>query len=244
MEAARLGFGREAFVFIDDVNRLTRSVDVVEAMQKAVRGVGYEYFSFFGFPNPNQSFAETMLAIHLPQRWYELYLAENYAQVDHILRFAKQTSRPFDWKSAPYDPQREPRTAEYAQRVNDFGLAEGYCVPIPGPRGSDGGVWMGGGKADPSPGVKPFLHLMALYAFERLRCILDWQPGEKPVLTSREREVLTWVAAGKSAWEIGEILRIAKRTVDQHVQNAFRKLGAANRTQAVALALRDRLIDP
>lgn len=61
-------------------------------------------------------------------------------------------------------------------------------------------------------------------------------------LTVRESEVLRWVANGKSAREIGEILAIAKRTVDEHVQTAMRKLGAANRTHAVALALRDDII--
>lgn len=61
-------------------------------------------------------------------------------------------------------------------------------------------------------------------------------------LTVRENEVLRWVARGKSAWEIGEILGITKRTVDLHVQTAVRKLGAFNRTHAVALALRDGLI--
>lgn len=61
-------------------------------------------------------------------------------------------------------------------------------------------------------------------------------------LTPREREVLTWVAQGKSAREIGKILHITKRTVDEHVQAAARKLGAANRTQAVALALVGRII--
>jgi DNA-binding CsgD family transcriptional regulator len=62
-------------------------------------------------------------------------------------------------------------------------------------------------------------------------------------LTGREREVLTWVAQGKSAWEIGEILGIVKRTVDEHAASAFRKLGAVNRAQAVAIAIRDRLIE-
>lgn len=62
-------------------------------------------------------------------------------------------------------------------------------------------------------------------------------------LTLREIEVLGWVARGKSAWEVGEILHITKRTVDEHVQRAARKLGAANRIHAVALAVRDRIID-
>jgi LuxR family transcriptional regulator, quorum-sensing system regulator BjaR1 len=69
------------------------------------------------------------------------------------------------------------------------------------------------------------------------------ETGTAPILTPREREVLAWVAQGKSAWEIGEILEIAKRTVDEHAQTAVRKLGAVNRTHAVAIALRDNLIE-
>lgn len=67
-------------------------------------------------------------------------------------------------------------------------------------------------------------------------------PRVKHSLTAREAEVLHWVARGKSAWEIGEILNIAKRTVDEHVQTAVRKLGAVNRTHAVAIAVRDCII--
>lgn len=62
-------------------------------------------------------------------------------------------------------------------------------------------------------------------------------------LTARQIEVLGWVARGKSAWEIGEILQITKRTVDEHVRGIVQKLGTANRTEAVAVALRDRIID-
>ena len=55
-------------------------------------------------------------------------------------------------------------------------------------------------------------------------------------------DVLAWAAEGKSAWETGEILGIAKRTVDEHVQSASRKLNAVNRAQAVVAALRERFI--
>jgi LuxR family quorum sensing-dependent transcriptional regulator len=62
-------------------------------------------------------------------------------------------------------------------------------------------------------------------------------------LTSRELAVLEWVARGKSAWEIGEILHITKRTVDAHVNSAVSKMGVANRTHAVAITVRDRIVD-
>jgi DNA-binding NarL/FixJ family response regulator len=35
----------------------------------------------------------------------------------------------------------------------------------------------------------------------------------------------------RSAWEIGQILTVSKRTVDEHAQTAMRKLGAASRTR-------------
>lgn len=66
--------------------------------------------------------------------------------------------------------------------------------------------------------------------------------AKKAVLTARQSEVLRWVANGKSAAEVGGILQITKRTVDEHVQTAVRKLGAQNRTHAVALALRAGVI--
>src|SRR3982074_357800 len=50
--------------------------------------------------------------------------------------------------------------------------------------------------------------------------------AERNALTSRELEVLTWVARGKSAWEIGKILQISKRTGDQHVHKDVPKLCA------------------
>lgn len=69
------------------------------------------------------------------------------------------------------------------------------------------------------------------------------EPPARPYsLTAREIEVLAWVACGKSASAIGEMLDITKRTVDAHVSSIVSKIGAVNRTQAVAIAIRDGLI--
>jgi len=100
-----------------------------------------------------------------------------------------------------------------------------------------------GTDVDLAANAKPGLHLISLYAFERMRQLLGRKSEVKPPLTPREREVLAWSAQGKSAWEIGTILSVGKRTVDEHAQTAMRKLGAVNRTQAVAIALRHRLFD-
>jgi DNA-binding CsgD family transcriptional regulator len=57
-------------------------------------------------------------------------------------------------------------------------------------------------------------------------------------LTPRERECLKWAAVGKSEWEISQILGISEHTSEKHLLNAKSKLGAVNRVQAVAEAIR------
>jgi DNA-binding NarL/FixJ family response regulator len=61
-------------------------------------------------------------------------------------------------------------------------------------------------------------------------------------LTPRELEVLTLIGQGRSNGEIAEALTIAPRTVKVHVQNILGKLGAGNRTEAVSIAVRQKLI--
>jgi transcriptional regulator EpsA len=55
-----------------------------------------------------------------------------------------------------------------------------------------------------------------------------------PALTRRELEILEWMQKGKSNGEMADILGISHLTVKNHVQKVLRKLGANNRTQAVA----------
>ncbi len=67
-------------------------------------------------------------------------------------------------------------------------------------------------------------------------------PGPRESLTPREREILALVAAGRSNGEIGRQLFIATKTVSVHVSNILAKLGASGRTEAAAIARRDRLL--
>ena len=61
-------------------------------------------------------------------------------------------------------------------------------------------------------------------------------------LTVREREVLAWVARGKTNAEIAELLWLAPSTVRKHLENVYAKLGVRTRTAAVARFL--GLIEP
>jgi len=58
-------------------------------------------------------------------------------------------------------------------------------------------------------------------------------------LTSREREVLGWLACGKSNAEIAMILGISAATVSKHLEHIYPKLGVENRTAAASFVSRD-----
>jgi LuxR family quorum-sensing system transcriptional regulator CciR len=63
----------------------------------------------------------------------------------------------------------------------------------------------------------------------------DVAPCVSP-LTDRQLECLRWISLGKSSTDIGQIMRISKRTVDYHVTVICERLGVRTRVQAVAFA--------
>lgn len=63
-------------------------------------------------------------------------------------------------------------------------------------------------------------------------------------LTARESDVLRLLARGRTNRQIGEELFISGKTASVHVSNILAKLGAAGRTEAVAIAYREGLIEP
>uniref|UniRef100_B0T9G9 Transcriptional regulator, LuxR family n=1 Tax=Caulobacter sp. (strain K31) TaxID=366602 RepID=B0T9G9_CAUSK len=57
------------------------------------------------------------------------------------------------------------------------------------------------------------------------------------VLTPRLREVLILASDGLTAIQIGDALGLSYRTVNQYLSDAYKRLGARNRTQAVTIAV-------
>jgi len=61
-------------------------------------------------------------------------------------------------------------------------------------------------------------------------------------LTEREREVLALMVEGLSNTQIAGKLGVSSSTIKSHVSNVLSKLGVASRTEAVSLALRNRIV--
>jgi LuxR family quorum sensing-dependent transcriptional regulator len=235
-------FGADVLSFIEGLDRLSDTNQVLRAMERAVARFGFEFLLFTGLlPGKGEPFDDLVLANGWPPEFLQDYSKRDYILFDPIARLAQQSANPFAWEGRRYFSSEDRCVAEVMKHAADFGIARGFIVPIHGPAGYEACVSMSGHDVDLPAELRPAVHLMAHYSFNRIWALVA--PQRKSArLSEREREVLTWAAKGKSAWEIGEILHIAKRTVDEHTQHAFRKLGAVNRTQAVAIALHSRLI--
>jgi DNA-binding CsgD family transcriptional regulator len=90
------------------------------------------------------------------------------------------------------------------------------------------------------------LHLRMIHEHQRLFLWLEERSSAGPQtestdpgLTARERQVLEWLAQGKTNPEIGLILGISSRTVQKHAERLYRKLGVETRL-AAAMCLMER----
>jgi DNA-binding NarL/FixJ family response regulator len=87
--------------------------------------------------------------------------------------------------------------------------------------------------------VTQALHDVAARQVPRARQEAD---GGVPALTERELQVLRGMGRGRSNSEIGKELYLSEDTVKTHARRLFRKLGAADRAQAVAMGFRWGLV--
>jgi len=68
-------------------------------------------------------------------------------------------------------------------------------------------------------------------------------PGAAPALSPREQQVVSLLAEGLANKQIAHQLDISETTIKGYLRDVYDKLGANDRAQAVAIALRHRLID-
>ncbi len=236
---------RSAFEFIQGIERLSTTGEIMDAMGALLKKHGFEYHCVSFLATATETLEDILLSNRLPEEWLKLYIEREYVHDDPAFRYAKTVVRPFRWfKESPYDPEREPRAAEVVQRARDFGILDGFLIPVASTAGRMGQIWFGGRTLDLPERQLPALHLMAIYAFDRILKLHGSPARHQASLTPREREILTLVANGKSTWDIGEALHISSRTVKEHIKHLCPKLGAVTRTQAVMIAVRDKIIQP
>jgi DNA-binding CsgD family transcriptional regulator len=181
------------------------------------------------------------------QDWKQHYMERKFHHVDPTIHRAALSISPVDWNRF----ERDSRFNAVFRSADDFGISpQGITVPIRGPYGDRGLLSVTARVSDTEwqklrPTLMGDLQMAAVHLHDAImRSGLVLPPLARPLLSGREREVLQWVAAGKSQQDVGDILGISNRTVEVHLRSAREKLGALTTVQAVGRAIGLNIIFP
>jgi DNA-binding CsgD family transcriptional regulator len=184
--------------------------------------------------------------VEFPEGHFETYLAEDWEAVDPILAFTATATRPFCWDDVAPRMQFSQDQTALLDECKRVGVHSIIVAPFPNPNGGCDIVGVSRRQAGlPDRSRTAVLQAICVQTWCRLADLIGIgvDNGYREItLTNRELEILKWVKDGKSNSEISEIMDLSVKTIEYHVGNILKKLGAANRTTAVVIAIKHRLL--
>lgn len=174
----------------------------------------------------------------------EHYLREKLYRSNPRISLAQKRMAPFYWDEVPETRVMSERDRRYAELDARIGSPYGYGIPVFGPFGRNGFVGLTLTEARLSEADERLFQWSSQIGHLRFCALLAEELGPPAPLSEREREVLTWVARGKSNNAIGTILGISAHTVDAHLRRIYLKLGVYDRITATVRGLGIGLIRP
>jgi LuxR family quorum sensing-dependent transcriptional regulator len=196
-----------------------------------------------GLPSYGEDVEALIVANRWPDEWTHHYRANRYFLDDPVSQWSFAKSVPFTWADARAGTADTARTRQIKEHAKDLGMVDGIAFPMFDPHNwqavvslaSDAPVTL----TKKETGV---IYLASVMAQSQVSKLSDANRNAQQELTVREKDVLTWMAHGKSLWETATILGISEATVKIHLAAIRTKLGATNTTHAVARGLRSRQI--
>jgi LuxR family quorum sensing-dependent transcriptional regulator len=220
---------------LDNITRLAESFleerDLFQFGVSYLRPDGMESGEFV----PLSNISEDFLAYYAEQDYYLL---------DPLARYCMHTSTPFVWHEVLNINDQPPIVRRIYSEAEEFGMPQGMTVPIRSVKGLTGTVTFAGHRDRFGPRERLEMNILAMAMHARVAELSSEVKtmGQSRRLSDREQETLKWGALGKTSDEIASILGLTKRTVDQHFENAAKKLGTVNRVHTVVKAFRHSLI--
>lgn len=227
-------------------------------LQRVVESAGFEASTYAEVSRgPGLSLKDPFYTTDLSRSFTSDYESNRFAEIDPVVHRALSSSMPFRWHDVPQyrnalvpRPGAKGKINDLCALARDHGYEDGFVIPCHGWK-SQGTLisclvsLYRVGKRPLTEPVPMWLRLACMVTHERILALreqADLSAEPCVMLTDREREVLTWAAAGKTTPETAAILAVSDRTVEFHVQNAMRKLGVHSKIHAVAVSIQSGLI--
>jgi len=234
--------------FIAEVDAARNFDEINHSIQKHIARLGFEAFSYVLLWPPEGP----RFPLHtgtFPREWTKRYLEAKHIRHDMVARHSATARRPFLWSEIPNLRHMTERQRLVFDEASECKLMTGGTVPITGPGLAKAVFGVSNLSMAEAEFEKLFrerrheVHLIGTYAHERVLAVGLQNPPPAPAkLTPREAEVMTYTAAGKSAWDISVILGVSEDTVKEHIANVCEKFGVYSKTHATAISLINALI--
>jgi DNA-binding CsgD family transcriptional regulator len=231
--------------------RIVRHLDACES-EEELRDVLMNELKPFGFKGFSIAIDRKMksLSVHAailatwPKGTNERYVNTGLFHRDPIMARSHRSFEPFVWDLSAYDPA-QPGHAQLLAIRRELGVDGGIVVPVMENMGGRTVLFVSGVKFPYCKDTLLYLRLMLEHVvaqMNRLRNGGSWSEPhtafvKEALLSTRERQVLGWIAFGKSSREVATILSLSEHTVNEHIAGAVSKLQASNRTEAVMRAV-------
>jgi len=224
-------------LFIDGLAASVDDDDLRRVLTQAAIALDLSSFAYLALPRRRGS--RPRLISTYPRNWTDYYLQRNYQRFDPVILDVLARHEPFEWGLGISFQSLRKSQKILLDEAAQFGIRCGFTIPIHDTHGPIAAVTFVTDERHPAfqHCIKHngrVLQLMAMYFHAHARRRLLDRVVDGVTLSPRELETLEWAAKGKSAWEIGRILSISRRTAVFHIENAKAKLGVRTICQAVA----------
>ena len=234
-------YSQRTLDFVERLQRLTEYEDICRHITEELEWYGFSYVTTWSLPGPGGRLGDGILQNTRPSEYIARYAEKNYVNVDPVITELRTATHPFSWSDIRTRRHLTKVQAGIIDEAREFNAHDGLIVPIIALSGNIALFCPCGRDINLSARARSALEIVGIYSFHTLqRALIEKKRNSKThaPLSAREREVMQWVAVGKTDDEIGELLKIAATTVTGHVESAKRKLDAGRRTYAVVQAIR------
>ena len=228
---------------LDEVLRLNDCktfAQINATLHRLSKKLGFDTFLYggrFSLDGPRPS---ERIETSYDDNWLAKYAKSDYVHLDPVVSHAETSLQPLVWSDDMYVTRSQ---QDFRDDANSYGLLSGATFPI---QGKDGDMALLS-LALSIEGPEARRHVREMLGWGSLvttlshdiisRMVKQEKMPTHPRLTKRETEVLQWIAAGKSSWEISRLINISEHGVIYHVRNLLRKFDVTSRHQAVVKAI-------
>ena len=191
--------------------------------------------------------AGTLTAVTYAPEWGQRYAEAGYQRIDPVVEGAARSFVPINWKDLPWDTKKR---QQFLKEAVECGIGnQGYTVPVRGPNGQFAMFVVNGTAADSQwarfieMNSRDLLVVAHYFHQKVLEIEKIYGSPPPPNLSAREKDVLTYIAAGKSRAQVAHDLKISENTLRVYLDSARHKLNALNVPHAVAVGVQKGVIN-